>query len=47
MGLKIKTIKDIVCHEVKGNKQQQKKQKKLDLYFIELKVKTNFKISTT
>lgn len=29
MGLKIKTIKDIVCHEVKGNKQQTKKQKNL------------------
>ena len=26
---------------------KKKKKKKLDLYFIELKVKTNFKISTT
>lgn len=31
----------------KGINNKKKKKKKLDLYFIELKVKTNFKISTT
>jgi hypothetical protein len=46
MKLKIKTIKNVVCHELK-RKKKKKKKKKLDLYFIELKVKTNFKISTT